>query len=169
MQYLFVFLGGGLGSVTRFFLSNLVNQIFGIHFPHGTLAVNVIGSCIIGILFSINEHRLDSIPIFRQLIFIGFLGGFTTFSSFSLETMTLFLQAKFISAILNVFLNLSLCLVAVNFLFFWNYLIAKVFLKACSRITNKYFPQRLLACYLGGFIQYGWLWRFPGFNLLHQN
>ncbi len=114
MQYLFVFLGGGLGSVTRFFLSNSVNQIFGIHFPHGTLAVNVIGSCIIGILFSLNEHRLDSIPVFRQLVFIGFLGGFTTFSSFSLETMNLFLQAKFLSAILNVFLNLSLCLIAVT-------------------------------------------------------
>ena len=123
MNYLFVFLGGGLGSVTRFFLSNIVNQFFGIHFPHGTLAVNVIGSFIIGVLFSINEHRLDSIPIFRQLVFIGFLGGFTTFSSFSLETMYLFLQAKFLSAILNVFLNLSLCLIAVTS----GYLVAKLF------------------------------------------
>ena len=121
MKYLFIFLGGGLGSVTRFFLSDLTNRIFGNHFPHGTLVVNVIGSCVIGILFSLNEHRLDSIPVFRQLVFIGFLGGFTTFSSFSLETMHLFLQAKFLSAILNVFLNLSLCLLAVSF----GYMIAK--------------------------------------------
>jgi fluoride exporter len=70
MQYLFIFLGGGLGSVTRFLISNLMNSIFGIHFPHGTLTVNIIGSFIIGMLFSLNENRLEAIPIFRQLVFI---------------------------------------------------------------------------------------------------
>lgn len=114
MQYFFVFLGGGVGSMTRFFISEMMNRFMGNHFPHGTLAVNVIGSFIIGILFGIFESRLSTIPVFKQLVFIGFLGGFTTFSSFSLDTLNLFLQAKFISAILNVFLNLVLCLIAVS-------------------------------------------------------
>lgn len=114
MQYVFIFIGGGLGSVTRFFISELTNRILGNHFPHGTLMVNVIGSFIIGILFGLYESRLSTIPVFRQIVFIGFLGGFTTFSSFSLDTLNLFLQTKFLSAILNVFLNLSLCLIAVS-------------------------------------------------------
>jgi fluoride exporter len=113
MDYIWVFIGGGLGSIIRFLISNFFLNFFRVPFPISTLFVNFMGSLIIGFLFSLKEAQLETIPNFRLFFFIGLLGGFTTFSSFSLETLQLFLETKLLSACLNIFLNLALSLIAV--------------------------------------------------------
>ncbi|MCR5537438.1 MAG: fluoride efflux transporter CrcB [Succinivibrio sp.] len=109
-----VFLGGGLGAVGRFVLSNLVNARMAFSFPLGTLTVNVLGSLIIGAVMWLIVHARPGFTSdeLRLCVVVGFLGGFTTFSSFSLETFNLLLAHTYAQALLNVLLNLTLCLVA---------------------------------------------------------
>ncbi len=85
-RYLLVFLGGGLGAVARYVLGGLIQQAIPIDFPLGTFVVNAIGCFLIGTLFSLEGFGLLSYES-RLLLMIGFLGGFTTFSSFILESV----------------------------------------------------------------------------------
>lgn len=94
-----VMLGGGLGSGLRYWLSARVLQTFGAGWPFGTMAVNVLGSCAIGLCYYYWTTREASAESFNLLLMVGFLGGFTTFSAFSLETLNLMLGNQFARAL----------------------------------------------------------------------
>ena len=93
---------GLLGTLLRFWLSGVVARQYGETFPWGTLTVNVIGCFLAGLLFYITEERFLLNPILRTTILIGFLGGFTTFSSYGLQTFALLRDGEFALATLNV-------------------------------------------------------------------
>ena len=109
IQALFVVLGGFVGAVTRYGLTALMKRLAGEHFPYGTLLANVLGCLAIGALFSLVEEH----PNGRAFLVIGLLGGFTTFSSFGHESITLFSRGHLGAAMGNVAANMILCLGAV--------------------------------------------------------
>jgi fluoride exporter len=109
-NYLLVFAGGGIGAAARYWLSGLVYQRLGSEFPSGTLVVNVIGCLLIGFLISIFEERFVLYPSLRIFLTIGILGGFTTFSSFSFETMALLRDGELWYASANILLSVVMCL-----------------------------------------------------------
>src|SRR5674476_624027 len=117
IAYLWVALGGALGSVSRFWLNGLISEKFGATFPWGTLAINVTGSFAIGIIgaLAIPEGRMDSQSrIFAtQFLMIGVCGGYTTFSSFSLQTLNLANDGEWLYAGANILFSVVLCPVAV--------------------------------------------------------
>jgi len=104
--------GGALGAVMRFWVSGGIYAWLGRDFPYGTLTVNLIGSFIIGIAFILLTERLTLGAEVRAFVLIGFLGAFTTFSTFSLETLFLLQQGLLIKAAANILLSVLLCIVA---------------------------------------------------------
>jgi len=109
-NYLIVFFGAGIGGSFRYWLSNFVYKFLPANFPYGTLTVNLIGSFILGfIMFGLYDKELINQEL-RLFLSIGFCGGFTTFSTFSFETLNLFKNSQFALAIINIFLNVFLCL-----------------------------------------------------------
>ena len=115
LAYLWVAIGGALGSVARFGLNGLVSARFGETFPWGTLIINVTGSFLIGIFaaYSDPDGRVLIAPGVRQFLMIGICGGYTTFSSFSLQTLRLAQDREWLYAGGNILLSVVLCLVAV--------------------------------------------------------
>ncbi|HUG11217.1 MAG TPA: fluoride efflux transporter CrcB [Opitutaceae bacterium] len=115
MTYLLIFIGGGLGSIARFAASGLVARLFGETCPWGTILVNVTGSFLIGMIAAMTgpDGRWLVSPSAREFLMIGVLGGYTTFSSFSLQTLTLARDGEWLHAGANVLLSVALCLVAV--------------------------------------------------------
>jgi CrcB protein len=117
IAYLWVALGGALGSAGRFWLNGLVSDKFGATFPWGTLVINVLGSFIIGVLaaLTISEGRMDSQSrmFATQFLMIGVCGGFTTFSSFSLQTLNLLRDREWLYAGGNILLSVVLCMIGV--------------------------------------------------------
>jgi fluoride exporter len=113
--YFSVATGGGLGSLARWAVSLLALQAFGAAFPWGTLGVNVIGSFLIGLYFTVTEPdgRYLIAPAARQFVLAGFCGGFTTFSAFSLETLSMLRQQAWGLAVLYVTSSVILWLVGV--------------------------------------------------------
>jgi CrcB protein len=109
-NYLLVFAGGGIGAAARYWLSGIVYQRFGSEFPSGTLLVNAIGCFLIGFLMSMMEDRFVLYPSLRIFLTIGILGGFTTFSSFSFETIALLRDGELFYASANILLSLVVCL-----------------------------------------------------------
>lgn len=112
LQILAIAGGGAVGAVARFLVSTGVYRLLGRDFPWGTLAVNAIGSFVMGLLFVLLLERSLMAPEYRAAILVGFLGSFTTFSTFSLETLTLVEQGEASRAMLNVAISVMLCLVA---------------------------------------------------------
>jgi CrcB protein len=110
--YIFIALGGATGACLRYFLSQLMLQWFGKGFPFGTLLVNIVGSFLLGFLYSLLEHGQLEAALWRTTIGIGFLGALTTFSTFSVDTLMLFQQGLWFKAALNVTLNILCCLFA---------------------------------------------------------
>ncbi len=108
-QLLAIAAGGAAGSVLRFWLSTWVHSIAGRSFPYGTLAVNVLGCLVMGFLFVLLVERLSDNAVLRAGILIGVLGGFTTFSSFSIETFNLIEQGVWLKAVINMAASLLLC------------------------------------------------------------
>ena len=115
LAYLWVAIGGAIGSMSRFWVSQLVANRYGIVFPWGTLVINVTGSFLIGIFAALNEAdgHMGASPTFRQFFMVGICGGYTTFSSFSLETLRQVQAGNLLYAGGNVILSVMLCLVAV--------------------------------------------------------
>jgi CrcB protein len=115
LTYFWVALGGALGSASRYWLSGVVAERHGESFPWGTLVVNASGSLAIGFLaaLSASEGRLLPSPAFRQFFMAGVCGGYTTFSSFSLQTLNLLRDREWLYAGGNVLLSVALCLIAV--------------------------------------------------------
>ncbi len=112
---LWIFVGGGLGSLARWGASGFIANRFGQTFPWGTLVVNVTGSFVIGFFATATgpEGRWMAPPTFRQFLMLGVCGGYTTFSSFSLQTLNLAEDGKWFLAGGNAVLSLVLCLVGV--------------------------------------------------------
>lgn len=104
--------GGAIGALFRFWVANGVYQLLGRGFPYGTLAVNVLGSLAMGLLYALLLERSTAGPELRAALLVGFLGAFTTFSTFSIETLNLIEQAELFKAGLNILLSVSACLVA---------------------------------------------------------
>lgn len=115
MTYLWIAIGGALGSVGRYWLNGLVSQRFDT-FPAGTLVINVVGSFVIGVFGAVTlpEGKLnsESRALATQFVMIGLCGGFTTFSSFSWQTLNLLRDREWLYAGGNILLSVTLCLLA---------------------------------------------------------
>ena len=108
--YSAIALGGAIGACLRFALSEWMLHLFGRAFPFGTLLVNILGSFVIGLLYGLLITEQIAPNPWRIFIGIGVLGAFTTFSTFSMDTVLLLQQGDWLKAIANVVLNLVLCL-----------------------------------------------------------
>ncbi|MCG7929238.1 MAG: fluoride efflux transporter CrcB [Candidatus Thiodiazotropha weberae] len=111
-QLLVIASGGAAGALFRFWVSSGVYGVLGRGFPYGTLAVNVLGSLVMGFLYVLFIERMAVSTEWRAGLLIGFLGAFTTFSTFSMETLNLLEQAEVLKAGLNVLLSVVACLLA---------------------------------------------------------
>ncbi len=101
--------GGASGALLRFWMSTWVYSLLGRDFPYGTLVVNVVGSLLMGLFSILLIERMSLGPEWRAAVLIGLLGGFTTFSSFSIETLNLIEAGAHGRAIANMFLSVVLC------------------------------------------------------------
>jgi CrcB protein len=110
--YCFIAAGGATGACLRYFVTTSVDSLFGKHMPFGTLTVNVVGSFALALLYGVIERYDLSDSPYRALIGVGLLGAFTTFSTFSVETLTLLENGLWLKAAANVFLNVGACLLA---------------------------------------------------------
>jgi CrcB protein len=111
-QVLAIAAGGATGALLRFWMSGWAYTMLGRGFPYGTLVVNVLGSLLIGVFSVLLIERLSLGPEWRAAIIIGLLGGFTTFSTFSLETLNLIEAGAHGKALANVALSMVLCIAA---------------------------------------------------------
>lgn len=110
MQLLYIGIFGGLGCVARFLASDWTYQLVGRGLPYGTLLVNVVGSFLLGLLMTFGMRSTLLSPELRLGLTVGFMGGFTTFSTFSYETLRLLEEGSFWHAGANILLNVLLCL-----------------------------------------------------------
>jgi len=111
-QLILIAVGGAIGAMMRFGVSNGVHALFGRDFPYGTLTVNVLGSMLIGFFYITLLERMSLGPEWRAFIVIGILGAFTTFSTFSLETFNLIESGEVFKAAANILLSVTICLLA---------------------------------------------------------
>ncbi|EGV52420.1 fluoride efflux transporter CrcB [Candidatus Endoriftia persephone] len=112
MQMIAIAAGGAVGALFRFWVSSGVYGLLGRAFPFGTLAVNLIGSLLMGFLYVYLLERASVGPELRAALLVGLLGAFTTFSTFSIETLNLLEQADYLKAMLNVLISVIACLAA---------------------------------------------------------
>ena len=122
-RLLLVGLGGFVGTVVRYWLSGVIARRYGETFPWGTLAVNALGCFLAGLLFYFLFDRFLTSPTARSVVFIGLLGGFTTFSSYGMQTFTLIRDGEVSLALLNILVSNIVCL----FLVWLGYTLGKVF------------------------------------------
>ena len=115
LLYCWIAVGSAIGGVARYWCTGIAARIFGETFPWGTLFVNVVGSLIIGFFATLTgpDGRIFAGTTMRQFVMIGLLGGFTTFSSFSLQTLNLASDGEWLQAGGNIVASVVLCLFAV--------------------------------------------------------
>ncbi|HUA32688.1 MAG TPA: fluoride efflux transporter CrcB [Candidatus Binataceae bacterium] len=115
LSYLLIAIGGAIGSMARFGFSGLVARATGATFPYGTMFVNVTGAAIIGFFATLTgpDGRVLASAYTRQFVMVGICGGYTTFSSFSLETLNLINDGQWLAAGTNVLMSVMLCMIAV--------------------------------------------------------
>ena len=107
MNYIVIFIGAGFGGMLRYFISDIASKHLPVYFPFGTLAVNLIGSVLLGFLiFGFDQRELLNEKV-KLFLGIGFCGGLTTFSTFSYETFYLFKETEFLLGGLNILLNVA--------------------------------------------------------------
>lgn len=111
-QTLAIAAGGALGALLRYWMSNGVYALLGRGFPYGTLAVNVLGSLVMGYLYIVMVERLAIGAEWRAFALVGLLGAFTTFSTFSIETLNLLEQADYAKAVANMLVSVLACIAA---------------------------------------------------------
>ncbi len=111
-QTLAIAAGGAAGALLRFWAANWVYSIMGRGFPYGTMAVNLLGSLLMGFCYAWLVERSVLGPEWRALVMVGFLGAFTTFSTFSIETINLLEGGELLKAVLNMVLSVLLCVIA---------------------------------------------------------
>jgi fluoride exporter len=113
IRYVIVFIGSGFGGAARYWLSSFIHRYFPPYFPLGTLVINILGSLILGLMiFGLDDKELIN-PSMKLFIGIGFCGGFTTFSTFSLETFNLIKDAEFLLAGMNLLLSIIVSLIGI--------------------------------------------------------
>ncbi len=113
-ELILIFVGGGLGSVTRFSLGKWISSLHTHHFPYGTLGVNIIACFVLGLLIGMADHKQIISAHSRVFWTVGFCGGFSTFSTFSSETVALLQTGFHLSGVLYIITSLVACL-AVTF------------------------------------------------------
>ncbi|MGB2932655.1 MAG: fluoride efflux transporter CrcB [Methyloceanibacter sp.] len=115
MAYLWIAVGSALGGMARFWFSGVAARLVGETFPWGTIFVNVLGSFLIGFLATLTgpDGRIFADTLTRQFLMLGILGGYTTFSSFSLQSLTLLQDGEWLLAGANIAVSVIACLVAV--------------------------------------------------------
>ncbi len=123
LRLLIIGLGGAIGTILRYIVGGLDYRFSSGVFPVSTLVVNVTGSLVIGLLWGVVDRFAFS-PNVRMFLFIGVLGGYTTFSTFSLETFNLMRDGEYRIALMNAFLSLTLSIAAV----FLGYFLSKMLL-----------------------------------------
>jgi len=114
-SYVWIAIGSALGGVARYWCSGMAARWIGETFPWGTLIVNVVGSFIIGFFFTLTgpEGRVYASTTARQFVMVGLCGGYTTFSSFSLQTLALMNDGEWLQAGANIGLSVACCMMAV--------------------------------------------------------
>ncbi len=112
LQIIVIAAGGATGALLRFWMSNGIHVLLGRAFPYGTLAVNVLGSFAMGLLYVYMLEKIEINAEWRAALTIGLLGAFTTFSTFSIETMNLIEAGDLGKAAINIGLSIGLCLFA---------------------------------------------------------
>ncbi|HLK62243.1 MAG TPA: fluoride efflux transporter CrcB [Bryobacteraceae bacterium] len=113
MKYLLIVAGGGIGSLVRYAVGTAIMSRAGTRFPLGTMFINITGSFLIGLMMTLIAERLPPSETWRPLLVIGFLGGYTTFSSFEWETYSVIRDGSFWLGLLNVAGSVSLGYAAV--------------------------------------------------------
>lgn len=108
LTYLTIAIGGTLGCWARYAQTGLIQTLFGRDFPYATLSINVLGSFLMGLLFVATLERLEVTPEMRTGVLTGFLGGYTTFSTFSMELLLLMEQGFALRALLYLLLSVVL-------------------------------------------------------------
>lgn len=113
---LLVFLGGGLGSLARFGISEIVKNNFKSSFPIATLCSNILSCLILALMVGLYSGKADASPAMKTLLVVGFCGGFSTFSTFSYETVELMRSGNVIYAIANILISVVVCISLIYFL-----------------------------------------------------
>ncbi len=109
-QLIYIAAGGATGALMRYWMSNGIYALLGRGFPYGTLTVNVVGSLLMGFCYVFMIERMDVSVEWRAALMIGLLGAFTTFSTFSIETLNLLESGEQMKAALNILLSVTLCI-----------------------------------------------------------
>jgi CrcB protein len=114
-SYMWIAVGSALGGMARYWCSGVVARLIGESFPSGTLVVNVVGSFVIGFFATLTgpDGRIYASSTARQFVMVGICGGYTTFSSFSLQTLTLVNDGEYLEAGANIGLSVVCCMLAV--------------------------------------------------------
>lgn len=112
MILLWIAVGGGIGSVLRYLMYTRIDELHATGFPIGILVVNIIGSFFMGLLAWVLTNHIELSEHHRLAVLVGLLGGFTTFSSFSHDTLHLFLQGQYFTVLLHIVLSVVLCIMA---------------------------------------------------------
>lgn len=109
-----VFVGGGLGSLSRFGVSQLMLKLSATHFPWATLTANLLSCAVLGMVWWVAGKDFSRYPIWTALLVIGFCGGFSTFSTFSLETLKMMREGMLWLAVANILISVGACLLMLH-------------------------------------------------------